>query len=81
MDVEYCFGEMWNGGTKIAHQCRPLPPGCSTCGCAEADAAPASMACTGVGTSTTRLNCLDDSGGLKDAAAPSRTLVIYCMVP
>lgn len=80
MDTEYCFAEMWNGATKVAHQCRALPTGCSSCACAESDAAPASMACTGVGTSNTSLTCLDGTGGLTDAAT-SRTLTILCQVP
>jgi hypothetical protein len=78
-DAQYCFAEMWNGATKIPHQCRPLPTGCSACDCAKADAAPASMACAGA-TPSGALVCIDGAA-VVDRQASTRSLTVLCQVP
>jgi hypothetical protein len=72
---EYCFFEEWNGATKIDHQCRPMPAGCTTCGCAKQDAAPATMMCE----TAARLTCTDAGTVINDQAS-SQSLSVLCLV-
>ena len=73
---QYCFAEQWNGVTKTAPECRPLPAGCSACACASPDAASISMSdgCRmGVFTCT-------DGVGVIDPQTSSPTLNVLCDV-
>jgi hypothetical protein len=74
--TEYCFAESRNGSPKIPHQCRPMPAGCSVCGCAKADAAPISMFCS---SNPAALTCTDGGVVIQDQAN-SQALSVLCLV-
>jgi hypothetical protein len=76
---EYCFLEEWNGSPKVT-ACRPYPPGCSSCACAELDAKHASIMCA-AGSSTAGLVCVDGTGPVLAMDAGSSTLIVMCQIP
>jgi hypothetical protein len=73
--TQYCFSEEWNGAWKVGPECRPMPAGCSTCGCAKQDAVAVTLRCASLG-----MRCTDGQGTLGDDAS-SETMNVMCEVP
>jgi hypothetical protein len=78
LSADYCFSEEWDGSPKVGPECRPLPSGCGSCGCAKVDAESASMACA---SSTAGMVCTDGTGPVLPDDAQRDNLSITCQVP
>ena len=74
-ELQYCFRAQNNGLDTIPPECRPMPPGCSVCACAEPDAA--SLSTNPVCTAS-ELTCTDGMV-LIDANTSTPTLHIGCI--